>query len=133
MNPETPSAADAPPVGAATLLDHLAARPPSGTIRLESCSALDWITVRTLQSAYDVIVLAGGAGDVMIRGGRLFPQFRRARIVGSTFGGSAAKLRSICVGLHLELCVDGKSFVTSRIEAASRRDARERERSPFEE
>ena len=45
--------------------------------------------------------------------------FRRAKIVGSIFGDSAVKLRSICVGLHLEFWVDGKSFVTSRIQAVS--------------
>ena len=89
-------------------------------LSLESCSELEWIVVKTRGSVYDVIVLAGDTGDVMVRGGRLFPEFRRGIIAGSVFGGSAVKLRSICVGLQLELHVDGKSFVTSPIQTISR-------------
>ena len=120
MNRETPSGAEAPSLMVAKLLDQLPALQPDKTIQLDSCSALEWIVVRTRRSVYDIIVLAGEAGDVMVRGGSLFAAFRRAKIVGSIFGDSAVKLRSICVGLHLEFWVDGKSFVTSRIQAVSR-------------
>jgi hypothetical protein len=88
-------------------------------IALESCSALEWIAVRTRHSVYDLIVLGGGSGDVMVRGG-LFPDFRHATVAGSTCGGIAVKLRTICVGCHLELYVDGESVITSRIESVSR-------------
>jgi hypothetical protein len=55
----------------------------------------------------------------MVRGGQFFPEFQLATIAGSTYGGSALRLGKICTGCHMELRVDGKSFVTSRIEAVS--------------
>jgi hypothetical protein len=67
-------------------------------------------------------VLSGKESSVLVRGGRLFPAFRRATVAGSMIGSGAVKLASIVVGLHLELVVDGQSFITSRIEAVSRPD-----------
>ena len=91
-------------------------------IRLASCAEFDWVVVRTCGGhVYDIVVLSGATGAVMVRGGRFFPDFRRATVVGSTFGGSAVKLRTICAGLHLELKVDGKSIVTSSVTEVSRR------------
>ena len=89
-------------------------------VDLESCSELEWIVVRTRSSEYDLLVLSGVAGDVLIRGGRVFPAFRRATVIGSIFGAQPVKLGSICVGLHLEVRVDGESVVTSRIQSVSR-------------
>jgi hypothetical protein len=94
------------------------ATPPA--IRLESCGESDRIVVKTRQSVYELIVLAGESGEVMVRGGKLFPEFRRAAVVGSTLGHGAVRLRTICVGLRLEFRVDRNSVVTSRIECASR-------------
>jgi hypothetical protein len=97
----------------------LATSQPDDAIHIDSCPVFQWIVVRTRRSVYDIVVLGGDAGEVMVRGGRFFPEFRRATIAGSTFGGSAVKLRSICVGLRMELHVNGKFFVTSPIQAVS--------------
>ena len=59
----------------------------SDGIQIDSCPALEWIVVRTLNSVYDVIVLSGNAGEVLVRGGRFFPEFCRARLAGATAGG----------------------------------------------
>jgi hypothetical protein len=121
MNPETPSDAAALSLIVAMPLDDLVSSKSDDVIQLDSCSVFERIVVRTGRSVYDIIVLSSDEGEVMIRGGRFFPEFQRATIAGSIFGGSAVKLRNICVGLHLELHVNGKSFVTSRIRAVSRR------------
>ncbi|HEY7057673.1 MAG TPA: hypothetical protein VH458_14155 [Vicinamibacterales bacterium] len=107
--------------GSPTAYGEAAKRPPDA-VSLESCSEFEWIIVRTRHSLYDLIVLSGREGSVLVRGGRLFPCFRRATVAGSLIGSAAVKLRSIVVGLHLELVVDGKSFVTSRIEAVARQN-----------
>jgi hypothetical protein len=78
--------------------------------------------MRTRHSVYELVVLSGKQGSVLVRGGRLFPTFRRATVAGSMIGPAAVRLASIVVGLHLELRVDGESFVTSRIEGVSRHD-----------
>jgi hypothetical protein len=89
-------------------------------VELDSCPESEWITVKTSRSTYDVVVLSGDTGTVMVRGGRLFPEFRRATITGSLLGGIAVKLRTIAVGFNLEFVVDGTSVITSRIRAISR-------------
>jgi hypothetical protein len=91
------------------------------SIELDACSELEWFVVRTRRSLYDVIVIEGETGDVMLRGGHFVSGFRRATIGGSFFGGGDVKPGSICAGYRLEFCLDGKSFVTSRIESVSRR------------
>jgi hypothetical protein len=120
MEPETMSVSDSVllPVteplrnGANTTLEH--------RIRLEACRELERIVVRTRRSVYEIIVLSGKAGDVLVRGGRFFPKFRQATVTGSIFGGCGVELGSISVGLHLELQCGGGSFLTSQIVAVSR-------------
>ena len=119
MTPETQSGAGELSFAVAVPLQDQATSPPDEAIQLDSCPAFQWIVVRTRRSVYDIIVLSGEAGEVMVRGGRYFPEFRHATIAGSTFGGSAVRVGSICPGCHMELEVDGRSFVTSRIEAVS--------------
>jgi len=90
------------------------------TLQLDSCPELEWITVKTCRSLYDVVVLSGDSGHVLIRGGDLFPEFRRATMTGARLGGVAVKLGAIVVGLRLEFVVDGMPVVTSRVQAISR-------------
>ena len=104
-------------------LDSCAARPSDDAIQLDSCRRFEEIVVRTRYSVYELVVLSGDNGDVLVRGGRAFPEFRPARLAGSTSGGRALKVGSIDVGLHMELHADGESFVTSTIQAISRIDA----------
>jgi hypothetical protein len=94
--------------------------PRSDAIRLDGCSPFERIAVRTLNTDYTVVVLRGSAGDVLVRGGHFFAEFRRARLSGSTFGGSAIRLGMIEVGSRLELLVNGKPIVTSTIQSVSR-------------
>ena len=89
-------------------------------IDLEGCSSFERIAVRTQRSDYELVVLPGESGEVLVRGGRYFEQFRRAWLAGSTFGGSSIRARTIEVGGRLELRADGATFVTSTIQAVSR-------------
>jgi hypothetical protein len=119
MTPEITSSSKSARPAYATLVER-AARRLGDSVELDSCPELEWIAVKTSRSAYDVIVLSGDTGAVMVRGGRLFPEFRRATITGSLFGGIAVKLRTIAVGLNLEFLVDGMSVITSPVRAVSR-------------
>jgi len=119
MSREIVTGGEAASLAVALPFEDLAAVPRDDSIQLDSCPQFQWILMRTRRSVYDLIVLSGKAGEVMIRGGSFFPEFQLATIVGSTLGGSAVRLGSICAGCHLELHVDGKSFVTSRIETVS--------------
>jgi len=103
--------------------ERWAAPPSDDAIRLDSCRRFETIVVRTRHSVYELIVLSGDEGDVLLRGGRAFPGFRRARLAGSSAGGSALSWRTLDVGRHMELHLDGEHFVTSTIQALSRIDA----------
>lgn len=82
--------ADAEPAAPviATALEELAAAGTSDDVRLTTCRELEQLVVRTRNSVYEVIVLSGDTGEVMVRGGKRFPEFRRAILAGSLFGGA---------------------------------------------
>ena len=58
-------------------------------IDLGSCTAWDTIVVNTRASVYELIVLRGDEGDVLVRGGSHFTEFRRVLFVGSTADGGS--------------------------------------------
>ncbi len=93
------------------------------TIRLDSCSRWEMIVVNTHSSVYELIVLQGKCGDVLARGGKHLPDFRRVTLVGATAGGSALKLNVIDVGFRMELHVDQKILFTSPVRAINRGSA----------
>ena len=101
-------------------IDAWPARQLDDAIQLDSCAPFERIVVKTGKSVYEVIVLSGRAGEVLVRGGRFFPEFRRAILTGSTADGSALKPRSIEVGLRMELRVEREAFITSTVQALSR-------------
>jgi hypothetical protein len=101
-------------------LDVPQADPPGSAIHLDSCQPFDRIAVRTQRTDYDVVILPGHAGEVLVRGGRYFGEFRQARLAGSTLGGSAIRANTIEVGCRLELHANGARILTSPIEAVSR-------------
>ena len=131
MNRETASEPGARSLAAAIPFEDLATPQPGDCVQLDLCPAFERFVIRTDRSMYDIIVLSGDTGEVVVRGGRFFPEFRRATIAGSLVGRSAVKLRSICVGFRMELHVNGKVFVTSRIQAISRSGLPRRERTSF--
>ena len=98
-------------------------------IHLDSCLPFEHIAVRTRRTDYEVVVLPGSSGEVLVRGGRFFREFQPARLAGSTFGGSAIRMKTIEVGCPLELLVDGTRIVTSPVESVLRmRENRDRPR-----
>jgi hypothetical protein len=99
--------------------DSQAAQRPRA-LRLDSCPELEWITVKTQRSLYDIVVLSAESGAVAVRGGAFFPEFRHASFTGSLSRGIATHPGAIVVGLNLEFVVDGRSVITSPVESFSR-------------
>ena len=93
---------------------------PCPAIHLGSCVPYERIAVRTMRTNYELVVLPGDSGDVLVRGGRYFEEFRRARLAGSSFGGNWLRVMTIEVGCRLEFQVDGARIVSSRIQAVER-------------
>ena len=75
----------------------------------------DQLIVRTANSTYEIAVLTPADREVVIRGGRFFPERTRARIDGCSLGGAFLKIGGIYVGFALELRGDDGVIVTTRV------------------
>ena len=75
----------------------------------------DRLTVCTRNSTYEIIVMEPQTAEVLVRGGRFFPQFAPARVAGSSLGGSFLKLHGVYAGFQLELITDDLPVITTRI------------------
>ena len=84
-------------------------------LQLERLEHMQRVVVRTYQHVYEIFIRCGPAGDVLVRGGRLFQEFTEAKVVGSSMGGGFLKQFGIYVGLRLELNVDGETILTAPV------------------
>jgi len=100
---------------ASALLDTWSSHDWTEGIQLETMQDMTTLTVRTENSTYDVTVICGRTGEILIRGGRFFPEFTPARLAGSSLGGSFLKLRGIYAGFSLEIHFEKRLIITSRV------------------
>ena len=100
---------------ASALLDTWSSHDWTEGVQLETLEDMQTLTIRTENSTYDITVISGRTGDILIRGGRFFPEFSPARLAGSSLGGSFLKLRGIYVAFSLEVHFDKRLIITSRV------------------
>jgi hypothetical protein len=93
------------------------------SIDLGSCAVRETIVVNTRASVYELIVLRGDEGDVLLRGGSHFTEFRRVLFVGSTADGSSLYPRTIDIGLRMQFICGDRLVITSVVQSLSRRPA----------
>lgn len=89
-------------------------------VQIDRLDALQVLRVHTRNSVYDIVVLAGPAGEVLVRGGRYFPEWTRALLLGCSFGRGLLKRFGVHVGMRLEFCCGRRSVVTSPVAAVCR-------------
>ena len=89
-------------------------------IRLASCGQFEKIVVNTRRSVYEIVILDGTTGDILLRGGSNFPEFCRALFVGSTAGGRSLRVNTIDIGLRMEFYVGEGAVITSPVTAVLR-------------
>ena len=104
---------------ARALLDTWSSHAWTEGVQLESMLDMETLSVDTENSTYEIIVIAGRTGDILVRGGRFFPEFTPARLAGSSLGGSFLKLRGVYAGFNLEIHFDQRMIVTSRVRRIS--------------
>jgi hypothetical protein len=100
---------------AGALLDTWSSHSWTEGLQLEALQDMEKLTVRTENSTYEITVISGRSGEILIRGGRFFPEFTQARLAGSSLGGSFLKLRGIYVGFSLEVHFEQRMIITSRV------------------
>jgi len=72
-------------------------------VQIDRMDELTTLAVRTTNSLYEITVLDGRTGDVLVRGGEFFSVRTPVRLEGSTCGGSMLKRRGVYVGLRMEI------------------------------
>ena len=84
-------------------------------VQIDQLEDLTTLAVRTSNNLYEITVLNGHTGEVLVRGGEFFPVRTPVRLEGSTCGGSILKRRGIYVGLRMEIVPEPGELV-SRVE-----------------
>ena len=108
---------DLVPSGA--LLDTWSAHGWSDGVLVNRLAAFDRLTIRTRHSTYEIIVVSPDGAEVFVRGGAFFPDFTRARVAGSSLGGSFLKLHGIYPGFRMELSDGARMIVTSPVQTVT--------------
>jgi hypothetical protein len=104
-------------VEARALLDTWSAMDWSDGLQLDTLPPLRSLVVQTRNTDYRVTVIDGRRGEVLVTGGRFFPNPTRARLNGSTMGGSLLKWRGVYCGFRLELQLGTQTIITTRVRA----------------
>jgi len=84
-------------------------------VQIDQMEELTTLAVQTSNTLYEITVLNGHSGEVLLRGGEFFPMRTPVRLEGSTCGGSILKRHGIYVGLRMEI-VPQPVEVVSRVE-----------------
>jgi len=84
-------------------------------VQLESIEDLTKLAVYTENNLYEITVISAYAGEVLVRGGKYFPEYTPARLAGSSLGGSFLKVRGVYVGFNVEFYTEGRTIITSRV------------------
>ena len=104
-------------IAAVAASDRRANGPDKDALRLNDCQPFQTIVVNTYTSVYELTVLDGNAGEVIIQGGIGFPEFRRACFIGSTGPDGEFKPNRIEVGLRMRFCAEDRITITSPVRA----------------
>lgn len=86
-------------------------------LQIDHREDMETLAVRTGNSLYEITIIEGQSGEVLVRGGQFFPELTPARLTGATLGGSFCKMRGIYVGFRMELQANGQRFVTTPVES----------------
>ncbi|HEX4642135.1 MAG TPA: hypothetical protein VH161_01665 [Candidatus Acidoferrales bacterium] len=103
------------PTGA--MLDAWSQEPWTNGVQIDDREDMETLAVRTGNSLYEITVIEGQSGEILVRGGKLFPELTPARLTGATLGGSFCKMRGIYVGFRMELDAYGQRFLTTPVES----------------
>jgi hypothetical protein len=89
-------------------------------VQIDRLPDLHALRIETLNSTYDVAVMSPQTGEVLVRGGRYFPDWTPAVLLGSSLGSGLLKRHGVHVGLRLEFYWGGRRILTSPICAIGR-------------
>ena len=86
-------------------------------IQIDHMTDTEKLEVKTQNSRYEITIIDGPSGEILVRGGPFFPELTPAQLTGATLGGSFCKLRGIYAGFRMELNANGQRTVTSPVQS----------------
>jgi hypothetical protein len=106
---------DSIPAGA--VLDKWSEDPWTNGVQVDRMEDMEQLIIQTRNSLYEIIIIDGPRGEILVRGGQFFPELTPARLAGATLGGSFCKMRGIYAGFRMEINANGKRTVTTPVES----------------
>ena len=86
-------------------------------VQIDQLDDFETLVIKTRNSTYEITVICGRDGDILVRGGKCFPQKTEAHLSGASLGGSFLKVRGIYVGLSMEILHEGQTIITSAVQS----------------
>ena len=108
---------------ASAILDTWVNHSWSEGVQLVSLPDLSELIVETRNSVYEITTIDGVGREILIRGGKFFPESTPARLCGSSLRGSFLKLGGIYAGFSMEILFEGQTIVTSPVQSIRLRSA----------
>src|SRR5258706_3722494 len=81
------------PVGAN--LDTWSDEPWANGVQLDRMGDMERLCVETSNSGYEIVIIDGPSGAILVRGGQCCPEIAPARLAGASLGGSFCEIRWI--------------------------------------
>jgi hypothetical protein len=87
----------------------------TGGVQIDELDDLQSLIVQTRNSTYEITVLSGERGEILVRGGS-FRDRTPIHLSGASLAGSLLKLRGIYAGLNMEFEYDGRYILSSPVQ-----------------
>jgi hypothetical protein len=104
-------------VPSAAVLDKWSEHPWTNGVQVDRMEDMEKLEVRTRNSLYEITIIEGHRGEILVRGGHFFPELTPARLAGATLGGCFCKMRGIYAGFRMEINANGQRTVTTPVES----------------
>ena len=106
---------DSVPAGA--ILSKWCDDPWANGLQIDHWEDMEKLAIRTSNNLYEITIIEGRSGEVLVRGGKFFPELTPARLAGATLGGSFCKMRGIYVGFRMELNANRQRIITTPVDS----------------
>jgi hypothetical protein len=104
-------------IPSAAILDNWSEHPWTNGVQVDQMQDMEKLEVRTRNSLYEITIIEGHSGEILVRGGQFFRELTPARLAGATLGGSLCKMRGIYAGFRMEINANGQRTVTTPVES----------------
>jgi hypothetical protein len=102
-------------VSAGAVLENWSNDPWTNGVQIDRMEDMEKLAVQTWNTLYEITIIEGRCGEILVRGGQFFPELTPARLTGATLGGCFCKMRGIYVGFRMEINDSRQRTVTSPV------------------